>query len=431
MSDLQVALHLSSTAVYTVVGYATGTPEQPKIKVSAVGLARTDAFIGGKIERREHLLSAIHKSLQEASDMAGVNIHEVCLSFTSPLMTSMNDIEVVNLHKSEINATVQQSDLYHAKELIADKLRDEDYTLLQSCQQLTYLDGTQEVKDPIGMYADKISVANHVMALPANYYIQVLDVVSATGVSVGATLFDGVVSAEYALSKEEKDRGVCFIDIGLGTTNICVYRNGLLLFSDCLDVGGQTVTFDISTELGLSVFEAESLKCQQGTVRLDPAKRASFVTLKRRLGGESTVSLRRLSSVIVARYDDIFMRISKRLDDLNLSSLIEAGVVLAGGGSQMDGLSYFVARQWGTQVRIINTNGYVSICPKNLTDDNIKLINGYLKDNKLHSVIGSLLYQNSEQFIKDSYGEVLVQDGLTNKVSEGWQNFTNRIKKWF
>ena len=55
MSDLQVALHLSSTAVYTVVGYATGTPEQPKIKVSAVGLARTDAFVGGKIERREHL----------------------------------------------------------------------------------------------------------------------------------------------------------------------------------------------------------------------------------------------------------------------------------------------------------------------------------------------------------------------------------------
>ncbi|AKG14961.2 cell division protein FtsA [Moraxella bovoculi] len=431
MSDLQVALHLSSTAVYTVVGYATGTPEQPKIKVSAVGLARTDAFVGGKIERREHLLSAVYKSLQEAGDMAGVNIHEVCLSFASPLMISMNDMQKLSLHKSRAHTTVQQSDLYRAKELIADKLRAEDYTLLQSCQLLSYLDGVQEVKDPIGMHANEISVANHVMALPANYHAQILDVVNSAEASVGVTLFDGVVSAEYALTKEEKERGVCFIDIGLGTTKVCVYRGGSLLFSDCLDVGGQTVTFDIATELGLSVSEAESLKHQQGTVQLDPAKRAAFVTLKRRLGGESTVSLRRLSSVIAARYDDIFMRISKRLDDLGLSSQIEAGVVLAGGATQIDGLSYFVGRQWGLPVRMMTTNGCVSICPKNLTDDNIALLNGYLKDNKLHSVIGSLLYQNGEQFIKDSYGEVSAQNKLTNKVSEGWQVFTNQIKKWF
>lgn len=143
------------------------------------------------------------------------------------------------------------------------------------------------------------------------------------------------------------------------------------------------------------------------------------------------MSLRRLSSVIAARYDDIFMRISKRLDDLGLSSQIEAGVVLAGGATQIDGLSYFVGRQWGLPVRMMTTNGRVSICPKNLTDDNIALLNGYLKDNKLHSVIGSLLYQNGEQFIKDSYGEVSAQNKLINKVSEGWQVFTNQIKKWF
>lgn len=431
MSNLQVALHLSSTAVYTVVGYAIGTPEQPKIKVSSVGLANTDAFLGGRIDNREHLLSAIHKSLQEAGDMAGVNIHEAQLSFGSSLMTSMNDIQTVDLHKDQAHKVVQQSDLYRAKELATKRLRAEDYMILQSCQQLTYLDNNQETKHPVGMHANTISVANHIMALPTNYYAQVTNAVSATGVSVGTTLFDGVVSAEYALTKEEKERGVCFVDIGLGTTKICVYNAGLLVFSDCLDVGGQTVTFDIATELGLSIFESESLKIQQGTLQLDPAKRASFVTLRRRTGGESTVSLRQLNRIIQARYDDIFARIMARLNDHHLLPYISAKMVLAGGGSKIDGLENFLSCQRGMPARMMQANDSVSICPKNLTDDNIALLNGYLKDNKLHSVIGSLLYQNSEQFIKDSYVNVSEQEGLVHKVSGGWQAFANHIKKWF
>lgn len=432
MMDLQVALHLSSTAVYTVIGYKTGTPEQPKIKIAAVGLARTDAFAGGKIERREHLLSAVHKSLQEAGDMAGVEIHQVCLSLASPLMKSMNDSQEVQLYTTDTHTTVQRSDLYRAKEMIADKLLAEGYSLLQSCQQVTYLDDNpHEVKDPLNMHANKITALNHVMMLPSNYYTQVLDAVNATGTSVGATLFDGVAGAEYALSKEEKKRGVCFIDIGHNTTKVCVYMDDLLVFSDCLDVGGQTVTFDISSELDLSISESESLKHQQGTLQLDPAKRATFVTLKRRMGGESTVSLRQLSSIILARYEDIFARVAKRLDEQGLSGYLNMGVVLAGGGCQIDGLTKFLSHKWAMPVRMMTTNSQVSICPKNLNDDNIALLNGYLKDNKLHTVIGSLLYQNSDQFLKDGYGEAPVQNGLADKVSGAWQSFAKRIKEWF
>lgn len=432
MMELQAVLHLSSTAVYTVVGYAIGTPEQPRIKIVAVGLAHTDAFIGGKIDRREHLLSAVHKSIQEAVDMAGVQIHEVCLSFASSLMKSINDSQDVQLYSMGTDTTVQRSHLHHVKELIANKLRAEGYSLLQSCQQITYLDdGSQEVVDPLNMHANKIKVMHHVMMLPSNYHTQVINAVNAAGTEVGVTLFDGVVSAEYALNKEEKKRGVCFIDIGRGTTKVCVYLGDLLIFSDCLDVGGQTVTFDISSELGLSLSESESLKHQQGTVQLDPTKRASFITLKQRTDGEMTISLRQLSNIISARYDDIFGRVVESLNEQGLLQCLGAGMVLAGGGSRIDGLARFVGHRWGLPVRMITTNELVSVCPKNLTDENIALLNSYLKDNKLHTVIGSLLYQNGEQFLKDNYGKSPPHNKLVNKISDGWQSFAKRVKKWF
>lgn len=428
MSDLQVVLHLSSTAVQTVFGYAEGTPEQPKVKVVAAGLARTDAFEGGKISSREHLVSAIHKSLQEAGNMAGMEAQEVTLSFASPLMTSMNDLQQVLVH----GTTVQRGDIHRASEMSAQALRDEGYKVLQSCQQIVYLEDGQESKNPVNMYADRIDVANHVMALPINYQAQVLDAVRASEISVDTTLFDGVVSAEYALSVDEKKQGVCFIDIGHSTTKVCVYADGILLFSECFDVGGQTVTYDIASELKLSIADAESLKRQEGTLKLDPAKRATFVTLRRRMGGdESTISLRRLSNIIAARYDDIFTRISQRLEAQRLSGLLTCGVVLAGGGCLIDGLTYFLGRQWGLPVRMMSVNPHVSICPKNLTDDNILLLNSYLADNKLHSVIGALLYQNSEQFLKDNYVEVQPENNLVHKVSGGWQAFASRIKDWF
>ncbi|WP_432480919.1 cell division protein FtsA [Moraxella sp. ZY200743] len=428
MSDLQVALHLSSSAVHTVVGYATGTPENPKIKISAVGLANTDAFAAGKIERREYLISAIHKSLQEASDMAGVQIHEVCLSLSTPLMISMNDTQTVVMNTSSTQTTVRQSDMHRAKELVRDKLRAEGCEIFQLCQIVTYLDGTHEVKDPVNMYANKIDVVNHVMALPASYHHQVSSVIDASGIAIGDTLFDGLVSAEYALTKDEKKQGVCFIDIGQETTKVCVYYDGAVIFSECLDVGGQTVTYDISVELGLTTQESESLKCQQGTLILDPSKRASFINVKRRTGGEATVSLRHLNNIITARYENIFTHINKALETRSMSNMLGMGVVLAGGGCQIDGMAHFLGRYWGVPVRMMTTNSNISICPKTLSDEKIQLINEYLKNNKLHSVLGSLLYQNSEQFMKDSYTEMKVDDGLANKVSDGWQAVVNWLK---
>lgn len=433
MANLQVALHLSSTAVYTVLGYAVGTPDNPKVKIVSVGLAHTDAFAGGKIDHREHLLSAIHKSLQEASNMAGVQIHDVCLSFASTLMIAKNETQAVLLNTDGEHSAVRYSDLYHAKELINHKWRAEGYAPLQSCQLIAYLDGIkQEISNPVGMHASTIEVVNHVMALPVSYHTQVVDVVRSSGeIGIGATLFDGVVSAEYALTAEEKKQAVCFIDIGHGTTKVCIYMSNKLIFSDCLDVGGHMVTLDISAELGLSISESNSLKHQYGTLMLDPSKRATFITLKRRTGGEVTISLRRLSEIITARYVSIFDLINQRLMTDGLLDLMSSGVVLAGGGCQIDGLVSFIARSWGVPVRMMTVNPNVSICPENLTDDNIVLLNSYLKDNKLHSAIGSLLYQNSEQFYKDHYGEVQTESQLARKVLGRWQAFVKRLTDFF
>ncbi|MCL1622888.1 cell division protein FtsA [Moraxella sp. Tifton1] len=432
MDELQVALHLSSTAVHTVVGYPFGTPEQPQIKIVAVGLAHHEAFTDGRVGHREHLLSAIHKSLREASDMAGVAIEEVCLSFASSLMKSTNDSQEVQLCHAGGCTTVRPGDLYRVKELIADRLLAEGYSLVQHCPQLFYLDDdSQDVKDPLGMHANKLKVLNHVVMLPSNHERQITDVIHNNDILIGQMFFDGIMGAEYALTKEEKKRGVCFIDIGQATTKVCVFLDGVLVFSECFDVGGQTVTFDIAAELGVSVPESEASKRQYGTLQPSPGDKATFITLPCVMRGEKTVSLRQLINIILARYEEIFDRIYRQLDDKNLSSCLGAGVVLAGGGCQIEGIVKFLNHKWAMPVRMMTTNEHISVCPKNLTDHNIVLINDHIKGNKLHTAIGALLYQNSEQFLRNGHDDSPVQSDLVNKISNAWQSFAKSVKKWF
>ncbi|OOR91331.1 hypothetical protein B0181_03240 [Moraxella caviae] len=437
MPELQVAIHLSSTAVYTVIGYFEGAPENRRVKIVAVGLASNEGFVGGQIRNREHLAQALHKSIQEASDMAGVKIHDACLSFASPAMASKNDFRTITVGRTneqgEIteHGIITQEHLTEAYEMALDELVRQGLGAQQITRQAVYVDG-EESKDAIGQYAAQVQVANYVMSLPESQLQQLSDIVESSGAEVHSTLFDGVVSAEYALSAEERSRGVCFIDIGASTTKVCVYYDDILLFSRCFATGGNMVDMDISADLKLSLIEAESLKVQHGTVSLDPMNKSKFLPLKRRSGGEITIMHYRLTGIIAERYRAIFNEVFGSFDEY-LMGIATSGVVLAGGAAKMDGLANFLSENWGVPVRMTHPNAQVSICPKNLSDDNITLLKSYLEDNKLHSVVGSLLYQQSDQFLLDQPEYIVQYDaqGLFDKVSHGWQTFVQNIRKWF
>ncbi|UNU73765.1 cell division protein FtsA [Moraxella nasovis] len=436
MQNLKVAIHLSSTAVYTAVGCFDGSPENRRVKVAGVGLAHTDGFFQGRVEHRDHLLGAISKSVQEACDMAGVQVYSACLSFASSGMKSSNSScsIVIESDITDELGKVEKEHILAAYDRASQKLYNQDRSLFQMIRQCVYVDG-QVTKDAVGMLANKIKVASHVISLPKNYHGQIQHVIEPSGFEVEAMLFDGVVSAEYALTKEEREQGVCFIDIGAGTTKVCVYYQGVLLFTHCLDMGGHAVTLDIASELGLSPQDAERLKIQHGGVVIEPADRATFITYKKSTGDEVTISLHRLMSIIEARYHLIFDELAKVFDEQGLFAIFGSNIVLAGEATKAKGLSGFLAKKWSVAARRIEPNKQVSVSvgAKGLSDEQILSLQEHLKSTKLHSVIGSLMYQQSEQFMRDDSASLYYfeeKNGVFDKVVQGWKSFTQNIKNW-
>lgn len=427
--DIHAVIHLSSTAVYTIVGYFD--VHHKTTKVMGLGLATTDAFLGGQIVNREHLLSAIHKSLREAIDMAGVQVSYVGLSFASPSMVSKNSLKEKSIAIQNPTGTlagrvVSHEDLRDVLDEAKLELLQQNHTTVQLCQQCFWLNDNQSVKEVVGMLADKLTVSYHTISVPSMFYAQVKDLLTSNNLEVHPMFFDGVVSSEYALSADEKQRGVCFVDIGEAMTKVCLYHEGMLLYSRCLAVGGQLVDMDIASMLGLTLVEAESLKKHHGSASRDKQHKSDFITLKRRHhDGELTVSLYNLASIIEARYMLLFQEIFNELKHEKLDAFMDMGIVLAGGASDMTDLVGLVEKNFAVSVRKMEINPKVEIDVQMLTDEQVGLLRTQLKNPKLHSIIGALMYYQSEQYAKDERG----QFGSLEK-SGFWERITQMLKSW-
>lgn len=404
--NLQAAIHISSSAVCTVIGDIEKNGDKSRLKIIAVGLAHTDAFHQGQIVYREHLIPAIHKSMQEAMDMSHTQILNPLISFATPLMVSGNWIKRVEVKSDE--CIVEAEDLYRAYQQINDDLLQEQRAILQRCQQIVYLDNDEQVRDVVGLRSKNIDVACHVMSVPINTRQQMVDLFQDQNIACDTMIFDGVAGAAYALNENEKRQGVCYVDIGTTMTKVCVYHDGLLLFTDCLPIGGELVDMDIAKECGVDLQDAASFKRQEGTLNGDKYHLGAHVIYKKYTKNEKTMLRCELNQVIQARYYEIFAQIVNRLRKNNLLAAIDAGIVLAGGGSQMDGLEGFVRSKFGIPTRLVTKNARIRLDPT-LSDDNIKVLKKHLEDNTLHSAIGTLLYAESEQFARDQQAQWIAQ----------------------
>lgn len=430
---LQAVIHISSTAVCTAVGHFETKGLEKHLKVSAVGLAHTDAFFGGRVDNREHLLSAIHKSVREASDMAGLQIISPVLCMASPMMSMQNMSHEVIIDTAD--RMVMPEHIHQATQAMSSQIASQDRAPFQMNRQLIFLED-YHVQDAKGLMTDKICVASHVIDMPTTQLNQMISLVEQDDLHVESCLFDGIAGAEYALSEDEKQAGVCFIDIGAGMTKVCIYKDGVLIYSHCLDMGGVTVDMDIAKECGIALADTDSFKRQEGTLNRNKYSPGAVVTYKRHTKHEKTMLRRELNQVIEARYRKLLDKVIDAIDASLLVSL-DAGIVLAGGGSSMDGLLDFARNHIGMKARLITNNPRVKLDPARLSDDNIKLLNKHLSDNTLHTAIGALLFVGSAQYARDQQTQEV--DEIDNSwvtervsmISQLFGQFTAWIKQAF
>lgn len=384
-----VVIHLSTTAVYTVVARAN---QKGGMAIMAVGYAENDGFAHGKIVHRERLLEAIKKSIHDAEEMANVRILSATLCFATPSMQGVNGSGNTGI----LGECIENADMIRTLTGAKHDSVPMEYYLTQFVPTMVELDEAyHEVKDPVGMRGvSQLQVHYHLMSVPTQLLSNMYELLRDAQVAVDYVIFDMIAGSQYALAPDERKRGVIFVDIGADLTSVAIYKDDVLLMTRCIAMGGQAVTMDISTEFGISMDEADRLKRNATLIVEDSAKR-DFMPIES--GG--VINVYQLSKVIQERYNKIFDNIMAMLDNAELpKDCLEAGVVLAGGGSQMQDLIPYLRKRWQMSVGVVNINKNFSIHSKELSDDNIQLLTQLVQEQQLQTALGAMLYHISDEF---------------------------------
>ncbi|WP_199507698.1 MULTISPECIES: cell division protein FtsA [unclassified Psychrobacter] len=421
-----VVVHLSATAVQVVIGRVMSAKD---IRIIGTGHVKNNDFYQGQIKHRERLQSAIKQAIQEAEDMANCRVHSVWLSFATPELVSTNSAGSVAIQEDSVHA----QDMVNALSVAKKADLPSDYYLMHCCQQGIYInDHDHMVDNAIEIVADDITVMYHMMMVPVATRQNIQKLLQSCDVGIDHVVFDAVTSAEYSLMLEERQQGVCLVDIGASTTSICVYKENKIIFTCCIPSGSHEVTMDISADMGISMIEAEKLKKLHGTVDVNSIDPGHFFKFKPQGTSEPlNIHMYGLAQIIEARYIHIFTEVVRQLHEAGLLGYIDRGMVLTGGGSSIKGMIPFAKKL--LKMPVVMTNTHPHITADNSTDDEdiVKALDSSIHNREYQTAFGALLYSQSEQFrnSEQSEPEAIAHAGSLSLFKGMRQSFGNVLKK--
>lgn len=422
--DTIVVVHLSSTAIHTVIGEVYSAND---IRVIGLASVPSQDFIDGMIQNRERLRANIKQSIQRAEDMANCRVNSVWLTFSTPQLESTNCSGSIPIKNQKIQAEDMVKALGVAKQ---EKLKNDMY-LMSYVQQGVVLDKQDNMSDDvIGMTADSLEVWYHFMMVSVKSCNNLQQLLQDCDVSVDQMLFDGVSTAQYGLLPDEKFQGACLIDIGSGNTNVCVYRENKLVYTRCYRIGGDDVTYDIAAELDITITTAENLKKSQGNLDIETIDPADFFEIKDIKHGEKQCNRMQLFNVIEARYRQILLKIKADLDTAGLSEFLYEGYVVTGGATKIAGFVSYTRQIFSAKVHIVNQNRDIKVgLPFKADIEAIQEhIDTSLTNPCYHTACGALLYSQSDTFLYSNRSDEksVKHQGFLMKIYAGFSKVIRR-----
>ena len=391
-----------------------------KIQVVGMATAPNRGMSKGKIVNFDRVVAAIKNAVAEAEKMAECRIHTAWVSIPSTELKSNYAVGRVSISQS--NNTITTSEIVKVLGLAKASYLTPDYYLASAVPLGFELDDHSEwIQNPINMSAHNMVGHYQLMMMPINV-MQTLDrAMKSANIGVEKMVISTLATAEASLLKDEKDYGVCLIDIGGGTTNLAAYIDGRLVLTKTLQCGGENVTRDIATVFQTTTEEAERLKITYGCVDLKLVKPESMIQIQA-IDGPQTISRIELAEVIIARYEDILSQVYDELVNSGLYQGLYHGVVLTGDSCQIEGIVSLARHSLGVSVHLGNAPLQV------YTDD---MYQSLLRRSIYSTASGLLMFSQSE--IQESVEESEDMQGrsLMDRISNGWKMFNNKVKSIF
>lgn len=323
------------------------------IEILAAGHSRSEGMQKGLVVEPDLLKQSVSASVKDAESLLGKRL-------------SSAHIGVTGAHLSCANAEGSFTSNSKTNQPKSFTLDDVD-TLLKSTagsslpgQQLVQIiprsfvvDGVTKVLDPVGIKGSRLSVESHVVVGDSEPLESLARVIRSAGIEIKSMVLEHLASAEAVLTANEKETGVILVDIGGGTSDMVVYKNGSIWYTNAIPVAGQHFTSDIVTGLGLLPSIAESTKVNYGSALTEGVDNEAAIEVETGLGGHTRfVSQLALNRLIRDRATELARMIMHKLAETGLKHLPPAGIVLTGGSAALPGIIEIVAEQGKCPVRL-------------------------------------------------------------------------------
>lgn len=321
------------------------------LKIFGTGAVPSAGIQRGRVENVEDVRESVLAAISEAQRYIGA-------TDTSGVYVSVSGSHISSVNRREVLDNNATSDDISPKML--DTMLRGSFPKVQDGQQVLHVipmgytvDGLSGVRNPLGLAGKSIEVDSHVVIGDSVVLQNTIKTVESKDVFVRSLVFQGIASAEATLTGDEREMGVMLMDIGAGTTDIVLYRHGSPWFSDVLPVGGQALTRDLAAALGSSTHVAEEIKVHHGTVYPDDLDDDDVVDIpEMQKHWQRPIPRKALAEPLNARMIEIIKMALTRVKQGGLQEWPIGGIVLTGGGSQMEGLRELVQETVGGQVRV-------------------------------------------------------------------------------
>jgi len=398
-----VGIDIGTKKICTLIGQLKSHEEGDDLEIIGYGIAESKGIRKGVIVDMNQTVEDIKKSVKEAELTAGVEVESAYVNISGSHIQSINAKGSINITGRNREIATEDIDraVTHGSSIMLPNNKD----ILHVLTQEFIVDSQEDIKNPKGMIGSNLDVYILIVTASKPAIKNMLMCLKKAKIDVISTVLSHIATAEAVLTYDEKELGVALIDIGGGTTDISVFEKGALCYATTIGVGGYNFTNDLAIGTRTPIDKAEQIKRKYGC-GMDPNLKNQNIEIPS-VGGKRKrlISVSLLSDILRPRAEEIFEMVKNKIESEGFEDKINAGIVLTGGSSVLDGLIEVADEIFSAPVRIGNPYGAGGLIDKVNTPD-------------FSTAVGLL-----------KYGLLDLKDrGMIKNQPKGWMQ---KAKEWF
>lgn len=331
-----VVLDIGSTKTCALVALQTAEQtENSDIEIIGIGVSPSKGLRKGVVVNIDATVESVKRAIEDAETMANMEIRSAVVGIAGAHISGFNSEGIVAIKNKE----VQRDDVERVLEAARAVAIPLDREVIHIIPQEFIIDDQDGVKDPVGMCGVRLEAKVHIITGAVTSAQNIIKCANRTGLTVADIVLQPIASAEAVLSEEEKELGVALLDIGGGTTDLVIYHEGSLRYTNIMAVGGNHITNDIAIGLRTPGAEAENIKKQHGGAMSSLISNDETIEVPSVGGrGPRTVLRQILCDIIEPRIEEIFSLTKREIVKAGYEDMLAAGVVLTGGTALLPGI---------------------------------------------------------------------------------------------